>query len=137
MTLKKPSKTTFWISWCMSGLVILFMLMDSIFKFIQPQEVIDGTLELGYEQHHIIILGALGLISTILHIIPRTTMIGAILLTAYFGGAVATQIRLDNPLFSHILFTVYFGLFMWGGLWLRNPEIRTLIPIFKKEKPKK
>lgn len=132
MNNEKPSKITLWVSYVMSGLVILFMLMDSIFKFIQPQEVIDGTLELGYQQHHIMILGALGLLSSILHIIPRTAILGAILLTAYFGGAIATQLRLDAPLFSHILFTFYFGILIWGGLWLRNPQIRMLIPLFNK-----
>jgi hypothetical protein len=126
---QEMSKTRRWISFVMSGLVVLFMLMDSIMKFVKPQEVIDGTLALGYKEAHIPIIGALGFMSTLIYIFPRTSVLGAILLTGYFGGAVATHLRLDNPLFSHILFTVYFGILIWGGLWLRNNQVRELLSI--------
>ena len=125
--MQTTSKTTRWISYIMSGLVILFMLMDSIMKFVKPPEVIEGTVALGFGEEHISIIGALGLICTLLYAIPRTSFIGAILLTAYFGGAVATHLRLNNPLFTHILFTVYFGILIWGGLWLRNKQLREVI----------
>jgi hypothetical protein len=121
------SKSHRWISYIMSGLVILFMLLDSIMKFFKPQQVIDGTLALGYGEEHIIILGILGLTSTLLYAFPRTSILGAILLTAYFGGAVATHVRLNNPLFTHTLFTVYLGILAWSGLWLRNNKLRELI----------
>jgi len=127
----QTSKTKLWTSRIMSGIVILFMLLDSIFKFIQPEAVVKGTLELGYSEHHILTMGILGFISTILYAVPRTAILGAILLTGYWGGAVATHLRLDNPLFSHILFTVYLGIFAWGGLWLRNEKLRNLIPMQK------
>lgn len=123
------SKTRFWISYIMSGLVILFMLMDSIMKFVKPAEVIEGSIALGYAEHHLAIMGVLGLISTLLYLFPRTSVLGAILLTGYFGGAIATHLRLDNPLFTHTLFTVYFGILVWGGLWLRNPKLRELFPV--------
>ena len=123
------SKTKLWISYVMSGLVILFMLMDSIMKFVKPPEVIEGTLALGFAEQHLPIIGALGLISTLVYVIPRTSILGAILLTAYFGGAVATHLRLNNPLFTHTLFTVYFGILIWGGLWLRNSKLRELLPL--------
>jgi hypothetical protein len=123
------SKTKLWTSYIMSGLVILFMLMDSIMKFVKPQEVIDGTVALGFGVEHLPIIGALGLTSTLLYIFPRTSVLGAILLTGYFGGAVATHLRLNNPLFSHTLFTVYFGILIWGGLWLRNSKLRELFPL--------
>ena len=123
------SKTQRWTSYVMSGLVILFMLADSIFKFIQPKEVVEGTLALGFAEHHLPIIGTLGLISTLLYAFPRTSILGAILLTGYFGGVVATHLRLDNPLFSHTLFTVYFGILIWGGLWLRNSKLRELLPL--------
>jgi len=123
------SKTQRWISYGMSGLIILFMLLDSIMKFVKPPEVIEGTLALGFAEHHLPIIGALGLISTLLYALPRTSILGAILLTAYFGGAVATHLRLDNPLFTHTLFTVYFGILVWGGLWLRNTKLRELLPL--------
>jgi hypothetical protein len=123
------SKTTLWTSYVMSGLVILFMLMDSIMKFVKPPEVIEGTLTLGFAEHHLPVIGTLGLISTLLYTFPRTSILGAILLTAYFGGAIATHVRLDNPLFTHTLFTVYFGILIWGGLWLRNSKLRELLPL--------
>jgi len=113
----------------MSGLVILFMLMDSIMKFVKPPEVIEGTVALGFAEQHIPVLGTLGLISTLLYAFPRTSILGAILLTAYFGGAVATHLRLNNPLFTHTLFTIYFGILIWGGLWLRNSKLRELLPL--------
>ena len=123
------SKPKLWTSYVMSGLVILFMLMDSIGKFMKPQAVIEGTIALGFAEHHLPIIGTLGLISTLLYAFPRTSVLGAILLTGYFGGAVATHLRLDNPLFTHTLFTVYFGILVWGGLWLRNTKLRELFPL--------
>lgn len=121
------SKSTRWVSYILSAIVILFMLLDSIMKFVKPQQVIDGTLALGYGEEHIVILGILGLASTLLYAYPKTSILGAILLTAYFGGAVATHVRLNNPLFTHTLFTVYLGVFAWAGLWLRNSKLRSLI----------
>ena len=122
------SKTKLWTSYVMSGLVILFMLMDSIMKFVKPPEVIEGTLALGFAERHLPVIGTLGLISTLLYAFPRTSILGAILLTGYFGGAVATHLRLNNPLFTHTLFTVYFGILIWGGLWLRNSKLQELLP---------
>lgn len=122
------SKPARWTSYIMSGLVILFMLMDSIMKFVKPAEVIEGTVALGFTEQHLVVIGTVGLISTLLYAFPRTSVLGAVLLTAYFGGAVATHVRMNNPLFSHTLFTVYFGIFVWGGLWLRNRKVRELLP---------
>jgi hypothetical protein len=125
------SKSKRWTSYVMSGLVILFMLFDSIMKFVKPPEVIEGTLALGFAEHHLTTLGALGLISTLFYAFPKTSVLGAVLLTGYFGGTIATHLRLDNPLFTHTLFTVYFGILIWGGLWLRNEKLRALFPIIK------
>lgn len=120
------SKVRLWTARIMGGLVIAFMLMDSIFKFIPNEQVTAGTLELGYQAHHIPVLGTLGLISILLFIIPRTQVLGAVLLTGYFGGVIATHLRLDNPLFSHILFPVYLAVLAWGSLWLKNERLRKL-----------
>ncbi|PWA12859.1 hypothetical protein DCC39_04240 [Pueribacillus theae] len=125
------SKSRLWTTRIMSGLVILFMLFDSISKFFKPASVVDGTLTLGYSEHHLSVLGTLGLISAILYMIPRTTVLGAVLLTGYFGGAIATHVRLDNPLFTYILFPVYLAIFAWGAIWLRDENLRNLFP-FKK-----
>lgn len=113
-----------------SGFVILFMLFDATLKFIKPVEVIQTTVnELGYAEHHILVHGILALTATLLYAIPRTSIIGAILLTAHFGGAVASHLRVDNPIYSHLLFPVYFGILMWLGLWLRNTKLRSLITL--------
>lgn len=125
-TVTTLSKGRLWTSRIMSGIVVTFMLFDSIFKFIQPEEVVSGTTELGFGAHHIALLGTLGLLSVLVYAIPRTAVLGAILLTGYFGGAIATHVRLDNPLFSHILFPVYLGVLAWGGLWLRDERVRKM-----------
>jgi hypothetical protein len=121
------SKGRLWTARIMSGLVIAFMLVDSIFKFIPNDAVTAGTVQLGYQAHHVPVLGALAFISILLFSIRRTQFIGAILLTGYLGGAVATHVRIDNPLFSHILFPVYLGVLAWGSLWLKNENFRRLI----------
>lgn len=114
----------------MSGFIVLFMLMDASFKFMKPQAVITTTVnELGYAEHHILLLGLLALAPTVLYLIPKTSVLGAILLTAYFGGAVATHVRVGNPLFSHALFPVYAGILVWGGLWFRNAKLRQIFPL--------
>jgi hypothetical protein len=119
------SKKQLIVGWTMSGIVILFMLFDATIKFIKPVEVIQTTVnELGYSEHHIFIYGLLALVATLLYAIPRTSLLGAILLTAHFGGAIASHLRVDNPIFSHTLFPVYIALLTWGGLWFRNMKLR-------------
>jgi len=121
------SKAKLWTARIMAGLVIAFMLMDSIFKLIPNDMVTAGSVELGYQAHHIPVMGVLGFISILLFAIPRTQILGAILLTGYFGGAIATHVRLDNPLFSHILFPVYLAVLAWGSIWLKNESFRRLV----------
>ncbi|TBL81076.1 DoxX family protein [Paenibacillus thalictri] len=130
---KRISRGRLWTARVMSWLVILFMLFDSISKLFKPAPVVEGTVSLGFAEHHIVVLGILGLISTILYIIPRTAFLGALLLTAYFGGAIAVQVRVDAPLFSNILFSVYLAILAWGGLWLKDERIRKLLPLSNKE----
>lgn len=127
MTTPQVSKGKLWTARIMGGLVIAFMLMDSIFKLIPNEMVTAGSVELGFQAHHIPVMGILGLTSILLFAIPRTQILGAILLTGYFGGAIATHVRLDNPLFSHILFPVYLGVLAWGSIWLKNETFRKLI----------
>lgn len=122
------SKGTRWASYILSGLPILFLLMDAVGKFIKPEPVVTGTLELGYQESVILPLGIVLLVCVVLYAIPRTAILGAVLLTAYFGGAVATHVRIGNPLFSHILVPVYLGIFVWLGLYLRDPRLRQLVP---------
>lgn len=121
------SKKTLWVGRILSGLPILFLLFDSIGKFIKPTAVIEGTTALGYSPDVLTGLGVVLLFSTLLYALPRTALLGAILLTGYLGGAVATHVRVGNPWPSHILFPVYLGIMIWGGLFLRNPKVRSLL----------
>lgn len=130
-TTNQLSKGRLWTARIMGGIVILFMLMDGIFKLIQPEEVVQGTLELGFAEHHIALIGILALISVLLYAFPRTSILGAVLLTGFWGGVIATHVRLDNPLFSHILFPVFLGILAWGALWIKNEQLRNLFPLFK------
>jgi hypothetical protein len=85
--------------------------------------------QLGWNVKHVLVIAALELVGTLLYAIPRTAALGAVLLTGVLGGAVATHLRIDNPLLSHTLFPLYVGSLMWGGLWLRNARVRALLPL--------
>jgi len=114
--------------YALSGLVILFLLMDGIMKQLGLPIVAETTAQLGWKPETAQPLGLLLLVCTALYIWPRTAILGAILITGYLGGAVATHVRIESPLFSHVLFGVYIGLLAWGGLWLRDPALRALLP---------
>lgn len=131
MTTTNDSKKKPWAGYILSGLAVLFLLFDSIGKLVKPAVVVEGTLELGYPEGTITGIGVTLLVCTLLYIWPRTAVLGAILLTGFLGGAVATHVRVGNPVFSHILFPVYLGLFLWGGLFLRDRTVRELIPMRK------
>ena len=129
-TAAASSKKTLWAGRIISALPILFLLLDAIMKLWRPlpAAVVEGTTKVGWQVSAIPTIGALLLISTILYAIPRTSVLGAILLTGYLGGAVATNLRVGNPLFGYILAPVYVGVFVWGGLFFRDPRVRALIP---------
>ena len=111
----------------LSSIAIAFLTFDVAIKLIPNKMALEGTVSLGWQAHHVPIIGTLGLICLVLYVIPRTAPIGAILWTGYFGGAIATHLRIDNPLFSHILFPTYVAALIWGGLYLRDPRVRALI----------
>lgn len=123
------SKKRLWIARVVSWLPALFLLADAVGKLVQPAPVIEGFAKLGYPSDVSVPIGIVLLICTILYLIPRTAVLGAILLTGYLGGAVATHVRVADPLFSHTLFPVYFGVLLWGGLYLRDQRIRALLPL--------
>ena len=123
------SKGRLWAARIMSGLPALFLLVDAVGKLVRPAPVVEGTLQLGYPESVILGLGIVLLACTVLYIIPRTAILGAILLTGYLGGAVATHVRVGSPLFSHILFPVYLGVLIWGGLYLRDERLRAMFPL--------
>lgn len=121
-----------WAGRILSGLAIAFLLFDAGLKLIAPQFAIDNSPPgLGWppEIGMMYTLAVLLLIPTLLYIYPRTAVLGAVLITGYLGGAIATHVRVDSPLFSHTLFGVYLGLMVWGGLWLRNPALRSVFPV--------
>lgn len=122
-----PSKKAHRIGWGLSGFAILFLVFDIFGKFLKPEAVIKGTVELGYPETIISSLGIILLFCTLLYTVPRTSFFGALLLTGYLGGAIATHVRVSNPLFSHTLFPVYVALFVWIGLYLRSPKLRELV----------
>lgn len=118
----------------LSGLVVAFLAFDGAIKLV-PLDVVTETLAtLGYRADVGVarLLGVLTLLCALLYAIPRTSVLGAILLTGYLGGAMATHLRADSPLFTHLLFGFYLGVLAWAGLWLRDRRVRQLIP-FKNE----
>ena len=124
------SSGALWTGRVLSGLIILFMIFDGVIK-LPPLDIVTQTMvPLGWPADPNVarMLGIIGLVSTAFYALPRTAVLGAILLTAYMGGAIATNMRIGSPLFSHTLFGVYLGVMLWGGLFLRDPKVRALIP---------
>jgi hypothetical protein len=120
------------IGWMLSGLAILFLVMDSTMKLLALPVVVETGAALGLGGVDIArALGTVLMVCTILYAAPRTAVLGAILLTGYLGGAVATHVRAGSPLFSHVLFGVYVGVIVWTGIYLRDPKLRMLIPTRK------
>jgi len=109
------------------GLPALFLLFGGVMNLVKPAFVVEGTVALGYPESVIIPLGVVVLVCAVLYLIPQTAVLGAILLTGYLGGAVATHVRAEEGWFS-ILFPVLFGALLWGGLYLRDRRLRALVP---------
>ena len=115
--------------WVLSGLFVLFMLGASVAPKLLGMPVADETMrQLGWPDGYVLMIGIIELVLVLLYVFPKTSVLGAALMMALLGGAMATQIRAGSPLFSHQLFSIYLGLFMWGGLWLRDPALRALFP---------
>jgi hypothetical protein len=116
--------------YAMSGLVIAFMLFDGAMKLVPLDVVIKASAELGYPATVTFArgLGVAGLICTALYELPRTAVLGAVLLTGYMGGTVATHLRIGNPIFTHMLFGPYLAILAWGGLYVRDARVRALLP---------
>ncbi|MEO8050725.1 MAG: DoxX family protein [Acidobacteriota bacterium] len=110
-----------------SGFIVLFLLFDSFGKFFKPTPVVEGFARLGFPVSLSVTIGTLLLVSTILYVIARTAVLGAILLTGYLGGAVASQLRIGEPLLGYVLFPVYCGVLLWAGLVLRDKRLSAVI----------
>lgn len=122
------SPVALWTGRILSGLVIVFLLFDGAIKLIPLDIVIETSRQLGIPTDLAVTLGVLTLIGTVLYAWPRTSVLGAILLTGYLGGAIYVHIRAGSPLFSHTLFGVYLGIMIWGGLYLRDERLRLIFP---------
>ena len=125
MATSASNKGSLWAGRISSALPALFLLLDGIMKLVKPVFVVEATVQLGYRESVIVGLGVVLIACTILYLIPRTAVLGAILLTGYLGGAVATHVRVGGPLFS-IIFPVILGAMLWGGLYLRDERVRSL-----------
>ena len=122
------SKAALWGGRVMSALPVLMLLFSASGKFLKPPEVVEGFARLGYPESLALGLGILELACTAVYLIPRTSVLGAILLTGYLGGATATHVRVGDP-FSMFIIPVILGVLVWGGLYLRDPRLRALIPL--------
>ena len=122
------SNTALWAGRIMSGIVVLFLVFDGGIKLIPLDIVIETSRQLGIPENLARTLGVLTLLGTALYAFPRTSVLGAIVLTGYIGGAIYVHVRAGSPLFTHTLFGVYLALLIWGGLYLRDPLLRALIP---------
>lgn len=124
------SKGTLWAGRITSGLAVAFLLLDGVMKFFMdklPPEALEAGAALQWPIEKMPLVGTLLLLSLVIHLIPRTAILGAILLTGYLGGAIASHVRVSNPLFTHILFPVYIAILIWLGLYLRDARVRAII----------
>lgn len=121
------SKRRLWAGRILSGIVVLFLIFDSVTKLITIKPVVDGMRQLGYPVPLAPVIGAILLVCVVLYVFPRTAPLGAILLTGYLGGAVASQLRVGMPLLGYTLFPIYVAALAWGGLYLRDSRVRALV----------
>src|SRR5438046_6464920 len=123
------SKKRIWAGRILSGLPVLFLLFDAIIKLIKIRPVVEAFTNLGYPPDLVVPIGIILLVCVALYVIPQTSVLGAILLTGYLGGAVATHARVGARLISHVLFPTYVGALIWLGLYLRDARMRALVPL--------
>ena len=121
------SKARIWAGRSLSGLAVLFLTLDGVIKFAKPVPVVEAFAKLGWPIGLAETIGSILLVCVVLYAIPRTAILGAVLLTGYLGGAVATHLRVGDPVFSHVLFPTYMGAVIWIGLYLRDSRLRGFI----------
>jgi len=126
--LARPATTSKarWAGLAASGLAAAFLLFDTALKVFNTGAAVEATTQLGYPASTIVIIGVIELVCLVTYLVPRFVFVGAILLTGYLGGAVATHLRVENPLFSHTIFPLYVAALIWGGLYLRDGRLRAL-----------
>lgn len=129
----QQSKTVLWIGRVLSALAALFLALDGVLKALSLAPAVEATTQLGYPAGTVAGLGVLLLVCLAIYLIPRTAVLGAILLTGYLGGAIATHVRAGGPSFS-LVFPLIMGALLWGGLFLREPRLRALLPLLASQK---
>jgi len=129
MMIVKDSATRLWAGRIMGAVAVLFLLFDSVIKVLKLAPAVEGTIKLGYPGTAVVGLGILELACLAVYVISPTSVFGAVLLTGYLGGAVATHVRVGNPLFTHILFPTYVAVLLWGALYLRDARLRAVVAL--------
>ena len=122
-------RSTVWTGRTLTAVAVLFLIFDATVKLLQLTPAVDATAQLGFKASVLVPLGIIEALCLAAYLVPQTSVAGAILWTGYLGGAVATQLRVGNPLFSNVLFPVYVAALLWGGLWLRRPQLRAVVPL--------
>ena len=128
MTVESSAKKRSIAGYVLTGLVAAFLTYDTVMKLLQLAPAVQGTTELGYPAGTVVAIGAIELVCLVLYLVPRTSVLGALVLTGYLGGAIATHVRVGSPLPTHTLFPIYVALMVWGGLYLRESRLRELLP---------
>lgn len=123
------SRGTVYAGRVLSGLAIVFLLFDAALKLLKVKAAVEGTTQLGYPESVILPIGVIQVVCLIVYLVPRTSVLGAVLWTGYLGGAIATHVRVGSPLVTHTLFPIYVALLLWAGLWLRDARLRALLPV--------
>jgi DoxX-like family len=126
---RETTGTALWAGRAMSGLATLFLLFDAAVKLLQLPFAMEANAQLGYPASVVFGLGILELVCLVLYLVPSTSVLGAVLWTGYLGGAIATHVRVGNPLFSHTLFPIWVAALLWGGLWVRDERLRAVFPL--------
>ena len=132
---RPPSRRRLWTGRVLTGLVTAFLLFDATIKLLQVPAVVEGSNQLGFAPTSMFPIGAILLACTVTYLIPRFSLVGALLITGYLGGAIATHVRVGNPLFSHTLFPIYVAALVWGGLYLRDERVRALFAPVSRRRP--
>ena len=116
-------------AYVLTTLAVLFLTFDTVIKLLRLAPAVHGTVALGYPEHAVAVIGAIELVCLALYLVPQTAVLGAVIFTGYLGGAAATHLRIGNPLLSHTLFPIYVAALLWGGLYLRDPRLRAMLPL--------
>jgi DoxX-like family len=128
-SIRDSTRTQLRAAFVLTTLVALFLTFDVLMKVLRLQPALEGTVALGYPEHSVAMIGAIELVCLALYLVPQTAILGAVVMTAYLGGAVATHVRIGSPLLSHTLFPIYVAAMLWGGVYLREPRLRALMPL--------